>query len=99
MYLRTPSQAKQDALQAWGFDPAQLEPDTVPVWPDNRQAVQVFGALRHQWAYGMNGPTGISHAALPEAWRRLKVPAGRRDEIFFDLLLMQDAALAAMHED
>lgn len=98
MYATAPSEAKQAALKAWGFDPAAFEPDEVVVWPDNRQSVQAFSALRHQWSHGMNGPTGISHAALPELWRRLKVPAGRRDEIFFDLLLMQDAALTAMHE-
>lgn len=99
MYLRPPSQAQQAALKAWGFDAQDFESDVVLVWPENRQAVHAFSALRHQWTHGMAGPTGIPHAALPELWRRLKVPAARRDDVFQDLLVMQDAALTAMHED
>lgn len=99
MYLRAPDPAKEEGLKAWGFNPAAFAQPDVLVWPENRDSLAVFSAMRHQWTHGMAGPVGLSHAGLPEVWRRLKVPADRRDEIFFDLLQMQDAALAAMHED
>lgn len=70
----------------------------MPVWPDNRQSLVVFLAMRHQWTHGPAGPVGMSHAGLPEVWQRLAVPEADRNDIFMDLLLMQDAALAAMHE-
>lgn len=47
----------------------------------------------------MSGPTGLDLASLPEVWRRMRILRDERDDIFQDLLLMQDAALAAMHED
>lgn len=68
-------------------------------WPENRPATLVFLALRTQWRTGMNGPTGLDYSALPEVWRRCKVPPAERDDAFADLQVMEHAALAAMHED
>jgi len=71
----------------------------VKVWPDNRLAVMVMLAMRTQWHVGFSGRTGLVYASLAEVWERLKVPEDKRDEVFFDLQIMEGAALAAMYED
>ena len=68
------------------------------VWPCNRESVYVFTQLDTQWRISMAGATGLDYAALPEVWRRARVPQVRRDAVFADLRLMERAALAAMHE-
>lgn len=79
----------------WGFELDELSP-TVPVWPENKQAVLVFLRLRTQWRDGMNGPTGLDYGALPEIWRRTKTPPMDRDAVFSDLQVLEAAALTAM---
>lgn len=61
--------------------------------------MQVFAAMRTQWRVGMSGPTGLDYAALPEVWRRCQVAPHQRNEVFLDLQVLEQAALAAMHED
>lgn len=86
-------------MKAWGLDEDDLEPPPVQVWPENRQAVQVFLAARTQWRYASGGATGLDYAALPELWRRLRVSPLDRDAVFHDLQVLESAALSAMHED
>lgn len=81
------------------MDDDELLGPVVPVWPDNRQAVQVFLALRTQWNCGPGGAVGLIYASLPEIWRRLKVPPSERDEVFASLRALEVAALDAMRED
>jgi hypothetical protein len=66
------------------------------VWPDNVEAVNVFVAMGSQWRAGVNGATGLDYGALPEVWRRVRVPPARRDEVFDDLRTLEDAALSFM---
>lgn len=77
------------------MDPAP----TVPVWPDNRQAVEVFLAMRTQWRVGAGGPIGLDYGVLPEIWRRLRVaPGADRDQVFAALQFLETGALEAMRE-
>lgn len=73
----------------------QFEPE---VWPDCWPAVRVFIAMDTQWRSGMGGPTGLDYAALPEVWRRLKVPPSERDDLFADLQVLERAALGEMRK-
>lgn len=50
-----------------------------------------------QWHVSMGGPTGLNYAALPELWRRLKVPRKQRDAAFADLQILEAAALETIH--
>lgn len=54
--------------------------------------------MRTQWRAGAGGYYGLDLGVLPEFWERLKVPLDERDEIFFDLQVMEGGALAVMHE-
>ena len=57
-------------------------------------------ALRTQWRHGINGPTGLDYG-LPysRVLHHLQVPAAARDDLFFDVQVMESAALAAMYEE
>lgn len=74
------------------------------VWPCNRRSVAVFMAMGTQWLWasaGMGGAhrVGLNYAALPELWRRLRVPPADRDAVFADLQLMEMTALETFRED
>lgn len=96
MYARLPSKEEAAAL---GLTPSAFEGPAVLVWPENRQTVRVFLAMRTQWTYGQNGPVGLNYSSLPEVWRRLHVPPAERDDVFNGLQIMEHAALAATYED
>ena len=86
-------------VAAIGFTPEDFLGPPVLCWPENRPAALVFLTMRTQWRVGMNGPTGLDYAALPECWRRCGIKPADRDETFASLQIMEQAALAAMHED
>jgi uncharacterized protein DUF1799 len=86
------AEASQQELDAFGFLPSDQNP--FGIWPDNLTAYRVFEAMRTQWRMAMGGPTGLDYAALPEVWRRCKVPQAERDQVFDDLQVMEYAALA-----
>ena len=68
-------------------------------WPENVQPTVVMMTLGTQWRTAAAGFTGLDYGVLPEIWRRLKVPPQDRDAVFFDLQVIERAALAAMHEE
>lgn len=82
-----------------GMQPDDFRGPPVAVWPENVPAVRLFLAMDTQWHSGMSGRTGMVYASLPEVWQRLRVPREDRDALFDDLMLMERAALIAMHED
>lgn len=55
--------------------------------------------MQTQWRIGMNGRTGLDYSALTEVWARCKVPDEKRDDVFLDLQVIENAALEAMYED
>jgi Phage related hypothetical protein (DUF1799) len=85
-------------MQTWGFEVDELIPSEVVCWPENRQSVEFFLAMGTQWRIGMSGRTGLDYAVLPEMWRRMKVGPDRRDRVFFDLQVLEAAALSAQHQ-
>lgn len=74
-------------------------PPAVPVWPENRQAVIVFVAMRTQWRVGPAGATGLDYSVLPEVWRRTKTAPADRNDVFASLQVLEGAALGAMYQD
>lgn len=70
----------------------------VPVWPENRTAVLVFQLMSTQWRAGMGGYTGLDYGALREIWQRLHIKRRERDQVFFDLRVLEHAALEAIHD-
>lgn len=78
-------------LEEWAGPPVQ-------VWPENVQATATFITMGTQWRSGFSGYTGLDYSALPEVWRRTKVPPEERDAVFADLVVIERAALEAMYE-
>lgn len=80
----------------------EVEDGAVEVWPDTVPAFVVFNALLNRWmTAGIDGDgriirTGLDLSSLPEIWRRRKIPPAQRDDVFDDLLIMEDAALEQM---
>jgi Phage related hypothetical protein (DUF1799) len=52
--------------------------------------------MQTQWRTGMSGATGLDYSALNEVWERLDVPLSRRDDVFQDIRVMENAALKTM---
>ena len=82
----------------WGLTVEEASAPPTEVWADVMPSVDVFIAMTTQWRVGAAGPVGLDYAALPEVWRRLKVPPGERDRVFDDLRLMEAEALTVMGE-
>lgn len=97
MYTPAPPPPTREELAQYGLTAEQAAPPPFEIWPDNFQAYIVFDAMYRQWRTGMNGPTGLDYSALPEVWRRTKTPPADRDSVFYDMRVMEEAALGWMH--
>lgn len=81
------------------FSEWEEEVGDVIAWPENVDAYVVFRAMDTQWNHGFRGPTGLKYEVLPEVWRRTKVPADRRDDVFVSLQILESVALQEMRKD
>jgi len=71
----------------------------VVVWPENRQAVEVFQAMSTQWVCApMGGFYALNYGSLPVVWDALEVPASDRGRLLNELRWLERAALSAMEE-
>jgi hypothetical protein len=52
-----------------------------------------------QWRTGVGGAIGLDYAVLPAIMELVGVPQDNRLEVFNDLRLMEDAALAHLRKD
>ena len=100
MYTPAPSASE---LASFGFLPEDFANDFVFVWPEHRQAFDVFCAMQTQWRMGGGGmggsvPTGLDYPALQAVMQLLDVPKAARVQVFADVRAMEGAALDAMAE-
>ena len=51
-----------------------------------------------QWRVSPGGPTGLDYGVLPTVLRLHDIPRSEWREMFDELRIMEDAALAKMHE-
>ena len=100
--MYTPA-ASASELAAFGLRPEDYDNDFVHVWPEHRQAFDVFCAMQTQWRMaggGMGGssPTGLDYPALRVVMDLLDVPQAEQAGVFADVQVMERAALNAMSE-
>ena len=100
MYTPAPSASE---LASFGFLPEDFANDFVFVWPEHRQAFDVFCAMQTQWRMGGGGmggsvQTGLDYPALLAVMQLLDVPEADRVQVFADVRVMEGAALDAMAE-
>ncbi|MEW6314633.1 MAG: DUF1799 domain-containing protein [Pseudomonadota bacterium] len=86
------------ALAAFGLvREGGLPDDSLGVWPENWQAVQVFADMATQWHIGPSGAyIGLRYEALAVVMQIHGVGKAQRRELFEALRIMETAALEAM---
>lgn len=72
--------------------------ETVEVWPENRQAFELFRFLGTQWRVGGGGATGLDYNILYHKMDRMNLTAERYEELEEEIRIMEGAALNVMHE-
>lgn len=66
------------------------------MWPENWQAVCLFGRLLTQWRVAFSGPTGLDYCAAYPLMDRLNLSAPDWDAMLDDLQVMELEALATI---
>lgn len=84
-----------------GFNIFAKKPDadTVTIWPENVQSVNLFLSVGTQWRVGgMGGATGLDYPAVFATMDRLlrNESQERKDALFADVQVMERAALEEM---
>ena len=90
--------AHDDALAADEEDEGD-DDDVCIIWPENEQTWQVFCALSHCWRIdGMSGQChGLDRPAIESTLRLMKIKRKKHQEIFLNLLAMEEAALSGLN--
>ena len=78
--------------------PADVATAAVDIWPDNRQAVELFSRMGTQWRVGMSGPTGLDYNVLYRRMDRMGLTPEQYDALEQDLQVMEGTALNCMHD-
>lgn len=68
------------------------------IWPGNERAVEWFIELGTQWRVGAAGPVGLDYNVLFTLAERRGVTGDEFEELFIDLRIMEDEALATMQD-
>jgi Phage related hypothetical protein (DUF1799) len=95
LYWRPPD---LEQLAAFGLTAADYPRPDVEIWPENATAFQVFCRLITQWRMGFRGPVALDYNVLPFVFRMARVSRDQWPQVFEQLRVMEDAALAAMNE-
>lgn len=74
-----------------------LEKSDIDIWPENWEAIVVFGALQTQWRIGMSGPTGLDYGTLPVVMDMLEIADHR--QAFEGVIVMERTALEIFREN
>lgn len=77
----------------------ELYEETVEVWPDNVQAVNLLISVRTQWRMGFGGPVGLDYGPVFHKMDRMGLTPERYEELEEEIRTMEQAALAEMHKD
>jgi hypothetical protein len=68
------------------------------VWPENWRVFQLFASLSTQWFAGIGGSSGLRYETLYPLLDRAAASPEEWDELFDDVRVMEQAAMAAMQE-
>lgn len=78
--------------------PEDFVVDDVEVWPENWPAFTLFRDMQTQWRIGMAGQTGLDYPALFAVMDLHQIPSEEKRQVFADIQVMEDAALAQIHK-
>jgi hypothetical protein len=94
MYTFPPS---AEEMEGAGFSPEDYEDDPVPIWPDTREAFDLFLFMETQWRRD-NGPCGLDYNVLFHKMDRMNLSVDQYDELEGDIRVMETAALGAIRK-
>lgn len=93
MYAPSPTTDKP----ANGFDISNfVASQTVEIWPENFESVDLFSQLSTQWRVGFNGKTGLDYNVLFRLLDEMNVSSAAWREFFADIRIMEAEALESM---
>jgi hypothetical protein len=72
---------------------------TVEVWPENWQTVNLFTQVATQWRVGMGGPIGLDYNVLFRLLDMADLSKEDWEQSFEEVRVMEAAALEAMRQD
>lgn len=90
----------EKGLATFGLQLEEQLPDdgAFRIWPENEQAVNVFGHMLTQFALGDGGVVlGLKYESLPHVYCALRMGPGRQRKVFSSLQVMESAALEALN--
>lgn len=91
----------QQAIAEWEAQHGAQEAEEYEctVWPENEQAVRVFIALRRCWRIdSMAGQVlGIERPAIESTLRLMSIKKKRRQQIFDQIMIMENAAIPVLN--
>jgi len=68
------------------------------VWPENEEAVNVFGHMLTQFTFGDGGVVlGLKYESLPHVYCALRMGPGRQRKVFPSFQIMEAAAVTAIN--
>jgi hypothetical protein len=94
--------SEQDAatMKFFGLTAEDYEAEnTVGIWPENVEAVNLFAAIGTQWRVGQNGPYGLDYNILYRKLDRMGLSPVRYAELEEEIRILEGAALDEMHKD
>jgi len=72
--------------------------ETVEIWPEHAEALELFRRMSTQWRVGAGGATGLDYVVLYRMMDRMNLTTDRYDELEEEVGIMERAALAVMHK-
>jgi len=87
------------SMRASGYEPEDFEGESVEVWPENWQAMELFTSLETQWCAGFGGVTGLNYLVAFAIIDRMKLDQIEADYLFADLQVMERSALKEMRNN
>lgn len=95
----TDREAIEHDLEAFGLRlEAQLRDESVEVWPEHWDCMEVASAMMSQMQVGFAGPVGWRYEALPVVFRLLGIGLKRQREMFDDLRVLESDVIHAMRD-
>jgi len=78
--------------------PEDYANDTLEIWHENHQAIQLFISLSTQWRVGAGGPTGLDYNVLFTRMERLGLTPERYEQLFDDVRVIESEALTILNK-
>lgn len=95
LYATEDSEAE---LSAFGFAPEDYANESIEIWPENQQAINLFTSISTQWRVGAGGPTGLDYNVLFTLMGLMDLSYERHVQLFEDIRVIESEALAILNK-